>query len=76
MIVASGSPGELGLLETLATAFNAKYDSRVLWIKAGSGKALQLLHDKQVDVALVHAPQAEQRAIKEGWAAPPHTHRL
>ncbi|SHH31618.1 substrate-binding domain-containing protein [Ferrimonas marina] len=66
--LATGSPGELGLLKALADAFNAQHDTRLCWVKAGSGKSLQLLKDKQVDLVLVHAPDAEKRAVAEGWA--------
>lgn len=67
--VATGSPGELGLLEALVTEFNRTHDTTVRWRKAGSGASLKLLKAKQVDVALVHAPEAERRALAEGWAA-------
>jgi ABC-type tungstate transport system, permease component len=36
--------------------------------KAGSGDSLQLLKSGQVDIIMVHAPEAEQQAVKEGWA--------
>lgn len=67
--LATGSPGELGLVENLAHAFCQREPVRLCWIKAGSGKSLQLLKDNKVDVVLVHAPQAEERAVREGWAA-------
>lgn len=66
--LATGSPGELGLLKVVAQTFNAKHDSQICWIKAGSGKSLKLLHDKQVDAVMVHAPKAEKQAVDEGWA--------
>ena len=66
--VATGSPGELGLLEALAKAFSRKYDDAVRWKKAGSGKSLCLLEEEKADVALVHAPEAEKQAVAEGWA--------
>ena len=69
LTVATGSPGELGLLEALAQAFNKRHNATIRLKKAGSGMALRLLHDKKVDVALVHAPDAERRAVDEGWAA-------
>ncbi len=69
--VATGSPGELGLLAALGEAFSRKHGVAVRWIKAGSGKSLALLRAKKVDVALVHAPEAEQQAVEEGWAARP-----
>ncbi|MGI2259288.1 substrate-binding domain-containing protein [Shewanella sp. GXUN23E] len=68
-ILATGSPGELGLLEALADAFNPAHDSRMCWVKAGSGKSLSLLKDGQVDMVMVHAPAAEKQAVKDGWAA-------
>ena len=66
--VATGSPGELGLLQALATAFNKKHDTTIRWKKAGSGASLRLLKQCKVHVALVHAPEAEKRAVLEGWA--------
>lgn len=66
--LATGSPGELGLLEKLAERFNIENDSAMCWEKAGSGKSLKLLQAKKVDLVLVHAPSAEKKAIKDGWA--------
>lgn len=66
--LATGSPGELGLLEQLAGAFNAKHGASLCWVKAGSGASLKLLKEKQVDMIMVHAPAAEKAAIAEGWA--------
>ena len=66
--LATGSPGELGMLKAIAEVFNAKYDTRLCWRKAGSGKSLQLLKEKKVDMVMVHAPAAEKQAVKEGWA--------
>jgi len=67
--VATGSPGELGLLEALAAEFNKSHDTTIQWWKAGSGRSLQLLREKKVDAALVHAPDAEKTAVAEGWAS-------
>ncbi len=66
--LATGSPGELGLLEELATAFNATQGTTMCWVKAGSGKSLKLLQAGQVDIVMVHAPAAEKKAIEDGWA--------
>ena len=66
--LATGSPGELGLLKELATAFNERQGTTLCWVKAGSGKSLKLLKEKQVDVIMVHAPAAEKKAVKDGWA--------
>lgn len=68
LTLATGSPGELGLLKLLAEEFAKENPVSVCWVKAGSGKALKLLKNKYVDVIMVHAPASEKKAIKEGWA--------
>jgi tungstate transport system substrate-binding protein len=66
--LATGSPGELGLLEVLATEFAKSHDATVSWFKAGSGQAMRLLQERKVDMVLAHAPPAERKAVAEGWA--------
>jgi tungstate transport system substrate-binding protein len=67
--LATGSPGELGLLKVLGEAFAKKNTSSALcWVKAGSGESLAMLKDKQVDMIMVHAPAAEKKAVADGWA--------
>jgi tungstate transport system substrate-binding protein len=68
--LATGSPGELGLVKALAEGFDKTMAGKISlqWLKAGSGKSLQLLKDKQVDMIMVHAPAAEKKAVQEGWA--------
>ncbi len=66
---ATGSPGELGLLKELADAFCKQQPAILCWRKAGSGASLRLLKQGAVDVALVHAPKAEKKAVAQGWAA-------
>ena len=68
--LATGSPGELGLLKALAGGFDKTMHGKITlrWIKAGSGISLQLLKDKKVDMIMVHAPAAEKKAVQEGWA--------
>jgi|GEM_PF-1767354 len=72
--LATGSPGELGLLEKLIVPFNRKHDVTICWKKAGSGKSLRLLKTKAVDMVMVmvmvmvHAPAAEKQAVEAGWA--------
>ena len=67
--LATGSPGELGLLKALADAFLGRHNAALCWKKAGSGKSLSLLHRRQVDMVMVHAPAAEKAAVDQGWAA-------
>jgi len=66
--LATGSPGELGLLKELAEAFNKINGTAMCWKKAGSGASLKMLKGKEVDVIMVHAPAAEKKAVQEGWA--------
>ncbi len=66
--LATGSPGELGLLQMLGEAFDKKEGARLIWIKAGSGASLNLLKSGKVDMIMVHAPDAVNKAITEGWA--------
>jgi tungstate transport system substrate-binding protein len=66
--LATGSPGELGLLKVLAETFGKQDNAKMTWYKAGSGVSLQLLKDKKVDMIMVHAPAAEKKAVQEGWA--------
>lgn len=66
--LATGSPGELGLLEVLATDFARQAGATVRWHKAGSGQAMRLLKERRVDMVLAHAPPAERRAVADGWA--------
>jgi tungstate transport system substrate-binding protein len=66
--LATGSPGELGLLEALASAFAKENDATVVWYKAGSGQAMKLLEERKVDMVLAHAPPAERTAVADGWA--------
>ena len=66
--LATGSPGELGLLQRLAEEFAKANDAQMVWVKAGTGQSLKLLQDKKVDMVMVHAPAQVDKALKEGWA--------
>jgi tungstate transport system substrate-binding protein len=68
LILATGSPGELGLVEALGDAFLPGEKATLCWRKAGSGASLKLLKSKKVDVVMVHAPAAEKKAVEDGWA--------
>ena len=66
--VATGSPGSLGLLKALAEPFCNVNHCQVQWIKKGSGASLKALKEGSVDMVMVHAPEAEKKAVAEGWA--------
>ncbi|MFA4919080.1 MAG: substrate-binding domain-containing protein [Thermodesulfovibrionales bacterium] len=66
--LATGSPGELGILKVLGETFSREMDAQLCWIKAGTGDSLKLLKEKFVDMIMVHAPKAEKKAVSDGWA--------
>ena len=56
-----------GLLKVLHPPFATRYNVRVDVIAVGTGKALRLGENGDVDVLLVHAPAAEQAFIEQGF---------
>ena len=66
--LATGSPGELGLVKALAAVYTPETNTTLIWKKAGSGESLKMLQDKEVDMIMVHAPAAEKKAVQDGWA--------
>ena len=55
-----------GLLKFLLPAFEAKTNSKVHVISVGTGKALELAKNGDVDVTLVHARASEDKFVAEG----------
>lgn len=56
-----------GLLHTLLPHFTAATGYKVHVIAVGTGKALRMGQDGDVDVVLVHAPAAENKFITAGY---------
>jgi tungstate transport system substrate-binding protein len=56
-----------GLLKQVLPAFEAATGTRVQVIAVGTGKALELAKNGDVDVALVHARTLEDKFVAEGW---------
>lgn len=56
-----------GLLPYLLPAFEAKTNSKVHVISVGTGKALELAKNGDVDVTLVHARSAEDKFVAAGY---------
>jgi len=56
-----------GLLKSLLPAFEASTGTTVQVIAVGTGKALELAKNGDVDVALVHARTLEDKFVAEGW---------
>ncbi len=55
-----------GLLKILHPPFEAQYGIKVDVIAVGTGKALRLGSQGDVDLVFVHAPQAEQKFVASG----------
>ncbi|MFH1008075.1 MAG: substrate-binding domain-containing protein [Candidatus Latescibacterota bacterium] len=55
-----------GLLEVLLPPFEKRFSVQVAVIAVGTGKALKLGENGDVDVVLVHAREAEDRFVAEG----------
>lgn len=68
LVVATGSPGALGLVAALAAPFCQDNNCRLIWFKKGSGASLAFMKAGKCDVIMVHAPAAEKKAVSEGWA--------
>ena len=56
-----------GLLKHLLPAFEARTNIKVQVISVGTGKALELGRNGDVDVTLVHAREMEDKFVAEGW---------
>ncbi|MEC7875660.1 MAG: substrate-binding domain-containing protein [Pseudomonadota bacterium] len=56
-----------GLLAKLHPPFEKKYNVKIDVIAVGTGKAIRLAENGDVDVMLVHAPKAEFKFIEEGY---------
>lgn len=55
-----------GLLDVLNPAFEAKYNIKLNVIATGTGKALKIGSNGDVDVVFVHAPIAELKYVEQG----------
>jgi tungstate transport system substrate-binding protein len=61
------STDNTGLLDYLAPFLKHDTGIQLLWIAVGSGKALKLGENCDVDVLLVHAPKAEKEFMKRNY---------
>ena len=58
---------ETGLLDYILPPFEEKYNLRVHVISVGTGKAIKLGENGDVDILLVHARDAEEKFLSEGF---------
>ena len=56
-----------GLLDVLIPPFEKKFDVKVDIIAVGTGKALKLGENGDVDIVFVHARAAEEKFVKDGY---------
>lgn len=68
MMATTTSTDNTGLLDYLAPEFTKDTGIELKWTSVGTGKALKLGMNCDVDVLLVHAPPAEKKYIKDGYA--------
>jgi tungstate transport system substrate-binding protein len=61
------STDNTGLLDYLAPFLKHDTGIELLWIAVGSGKALKLGENCDVDVLLVHAPRAEKKFMEKNY---------
>lgn len=68
MMATTTSTDNTGLLDYLAPEFTKDTGIELKWTSVGTGKALKLGMNCDVDVLLVHAPAAEKTYIEDGYA--------
>jgi tungstate transport system substrate-binding protein len=67
MMATTTSTDNTGLLDYLAPELKKDTGIELRWTAVGTGKALELGKNCDVDVLLVHAPEAETRFVEEGF---------
>ncbi len=67
MMATTTSTDNTGLLEYLIPHFEKETGISLKWTATGTGKALKLGQNCDVDVLLVHAPPAEKKYIANGY---------
>jgi tungstate transport system substrate-binding protein len=67
LMATTTSTDNTGLLDYLMPAFTADTGIEIRWTSTGTGKALKLGENCDVDVLLVHAPQAEKEFVAKGF---------
>ena len=67
MMATTTSTDNTGLLDYLAPQFTKATGIELKWTAVGTGKALKLGENCDVDVLLVHAPPAEKAYVEKGF---------
>ncbi len=67
MMATTTSTDNTGLLDVLAPKFEQDTGIELKWTAVGTGKALEMGKNCDVDVLLVHAPAAEKTFVADGY---------
>jgi len=67
MMATTTSTEDTGLLDYLAPKFEKEMGTTLKWVSTGSGKALKMGENCDVDVLLVHAPESELKFVEAGF---------
>ena len=67
LMATTTSTEDTGLLNELAPEFKAATGIDLRWTATGTGKALKLGEDCNVDVLMVHAPDSEKKYVDAGF---------
>ncbi len=67
MMATTTSTDNTGLLDVLAPRFQQDTGIELKWTAVGTGKALEMGRNCDVDVLLVHAPAAEKQYVADGY---------
>ena len=67
MMATTTSTDNTGLLDALAPMFQADTGIELKWTAVGTGKALKMGENCDVDVLLVHAPASEKKYVEQGF---------
>lgn len=67
MMATTTSTDNTGLLDVLAPQFKKDTGIELKWVSVGTGKALQMGQNCDVDILLVHAPDAEKEFVNKGF---------
>ena len=67
MMATTTSTDNTGLLDVMAPRFQQDTGIELKWTAVGTGKALEMGKNCDVDVLLVHAPPAEKQYVADGY---------
>lgn len=72
MMATTTSTDNTGLLDYLAPMFKKDTGIELKWTAVGTGKALKMGENCDVDILLVHAPAAEKKFVAAGYGVDRH----